>query len=162
MSSHLAIGSPAPEFDLPVIDPANPAEGQRAKLSNYAGKYLVLYFYPRDNTPGCTTQALSFSEHLAKFDAANAQILGVSADSLASHAKFVGKKNLAIPLGSDESRDVCRAYGVWVEKKMYGKTFMGIQRSTFLISPAGKILHIWRKVKVKDHIEQVLAELGST
>lgn len=160
MNAHLAVGNPAPDFDLPIIDPASSASGQRVKLSDYAGKHLVLYFYPRDNTPGCTTQAVSFSEHLARFESANAKILGVSADSLASHEKFVAKKNLTIPLGSDESSEICRAYGVWVEKKMYGKTFMGIQRSTFLISPEGKILHIWRKVKVKEHIEQVMTELA--
>jgi len=160
MSTSPTIGLNAPEFDMPVTDPANLVGSQHVKLTDFAGQYLVLYFYPKDNTPGCTTQALSFSEHLERFKALNTAILGVSADSLASHEKFVSKKDLTILLGSDETLETCRAYNVWVEKKMYGKTFMGIQRSTFLISPEGKILHIWNKVKVKEHIEQVLSEIS--
>ena len=155
----LAIGQPAPDFDLPATDPAAPDTHSRVKLGDFAGQYLVLYFYPRDNTPGCTTQAVSFTDHVEAFEAANTAILGVSADSLASHEKFVAKKSLGIRLGADDSLQTCKAYKVWVEKKMYGKTFMGIQRTTFLISPSGDILHIWNKVKVKEHIEDVLSEL---
>lgn len=160
MTRTLEIGAPAPAFDLPVHDPNQPNQPTRLKLGDFSGRFLVLYFYPRDNTPGCTTQAIGFTEQLETFERANTAILGVSADSLASHEKFIEKKHLKIPLGADESLQVCKAYNVWVEKKMYGKSFMGIQRSTFLISPDGKILHIWNKVKVKDHIDQILLELA--
>lgn len=161
MTTALIVSDPAPNFDLAVTDPAQPGSKQMVQLSNFSGQYLVLYFYPRDNTPGCTTQAVSFTEHLPAFKTANTAILGVSADSLASHEKFVAKQNLGIPLGSDEDLKVCKAYGVWVEKKMYGRTFMGIQRSTFLISPTGDIVHIWNKVKVKEHIEDILKTIQS-
>ncbi len=160
MTTALEIGDPAPAFDLTLIDPTSAERERRVSLGDFAGKYLVLYFYPRDNTPGCTTQAVSFTEHLEIFARANTAILGVSADSLASHEKFIEKKNLGIMLGADETLDVCKAYGVWIEKKMYGKTFMGIQRSTFLISPEGRLLQIWNKVKIKEHIDEIRAELA--
>jgi len=157
MTTSLTVSDPAPFFDLPSTDFDGQDVKGRAKLSDFAGQFLVLYFYPRDNTPGCTTQAVGFTEQLPAFKTANASILGISSDSLASHEKFAQKRSLGIPLGSDENLEVCQAYGVWVEKKMYGKTFMGVQRSTFLISPTGEILHIWPKVKVKEHIDDVLS-----
>lgn len=159
MTTHLTLGEQAPKFDLPVIVPSEPDSEKRIKLDDFAGQYLVLYFYPRDNTSGCTTQATGFTQHLSSFKAKNTAILGVSADSLASHRKFMDKQDLQIPLGSDEDQVVCTAYGVWVEKKMYGRTFMGVQRSSFLISPDGKLLHVWSKVKVKEHIKDVLERL---
>lgn len=159
MTTPLKLDEKAPDFDLSATDPSSTDDEIRKTLSDFEGQHLVLYFYPRDNTPGCTKQAQGFTEHLDRFKAANTAIFGVSADSLASHEKFTQKQNLGIPLGSDESLDACKAYGVWVEKKMYGKTFMGVQRSTFLISPSGHLLHIWNKVKVKEHIEDVLSTL---
>ena len=161
MTNPLKLGGPAPAFNLVATDPANITAQKQFTLDDFSGRSLVLYFYPRDNTPGCTTQAMSFTEHLAAFEAENTSILGVSTDSMASHRKFTEKKDLKIPLGSDESLDACKAYGVWVEKKMYGKTFMGVQRSTFLISPDGKLVHAWNKVKVKDHIADVLSLIKS-
>ncbi len=160
MTSPLSIGQKAPDFDLAATNPSKPDVSGRVKRDDFAGQYLILYFYPRDNTPGCTTQALAFTQHREAFAAENAAILGISADSLASHEKFADKKNLGIPLGADDSLEVCKAYNVWVEKKMYGKTFMGIQRTTFLISPQQKILHVWNKVKVKEHVTDVLSVLA--
>ena len=162
MTTPLKLGAPAPAFKLAATDPAKTGAERQLTLKDFAGRFLVLYFYPRDNTPGCTTQAMSFTEHLSAFEAENTSILGVSADSMASHHRFTEKKDLGISLGSDESLEACKAYGVWVEKKMYGKTFMGIQRSTFLISPEGKLIHAWNKVKVKDHIADVLRLIKDT
>lgn len=152
MSDVLARGDTAPNFSIESLNGT-------VKKSTFKGKYLVLYFYPKDNTPGCTTEAIDFTSLSDKFEAANAEILGVSKDSLKKHENFRDKQNLGINLGSDESGEVCEAYGVWVEKKMYGKTFMGIQRSTFLIDPKGKIAEVWPKVKVKGHAAAVLEAL---
>jgi peroxiredoxin Q/BCP len=121
---------------------------------------LVLYFYPKDNTPGCTTQAIDFTAAAKAFEAANTAVVGVSADSLKKHDNFITKHQLAIPLISDEDHVALNAYGVWVEKSMYGKKFMGIERATYLISEDGNIAAIWRKVKVKGHIEAVLEAVG--
>ena len=125
-------------------------------LLTLLGKHLVLYFYPKDDTPGCTKEAIAFSEHLEEFTKAGAEILGVSKDTVAKHDKFVDKHGLTIQLGSDDDGKVCEAYGVWVEKNMYGRKYMGIQRATFLIGPDGKVKKIWPKVKVAGHAEDVL------
>jgi peroxiredoxin Q/BCP len=130
-------------------------------LADSAGKYLILYFYPKDDTPGCTKEAIGFSEARTAFDAQNAMVVGVSRDTVKKHDKFIGKYDLRIPLISDEEGSLCEAFGTWVEKSMYGKTYMGIERATFLISPEGKVLHIWRKVKVPGHVGEVLAQLQS-
>ncbi|MEE2878234.1 MAG: peroxiredoxin [Pseudomonadota bacterium] len=125
------------------------------------GRGLLLFFYPKDNTPGCTTEAKAFSELQTAFAEKGYDIVGVSRDSIASHQKFIDKQELTIPLASDEDGTACEAFGVWVEKKMYGKTFMGIERSTFLISPAGDIEEVWRKVRVKGHAEAVLERISA-
>ena len=144
-------GAKAPKFNLPC-------DGDKtAKLSDYAGKKLVLYFYPKDDTPGCTTEALDFTAQIKQFDKANTAILGVSADPVAKHEKFKNKHDLKILLGSDEAHEALNAYEVWVEKNMYGKKYMGIERATFLIDENSKIQKIWSKVKVKNHVADVLA-----
>lgn len=148
------IGSPAPDFTLPRDG------GGELTLSALRPKAVVLYFYPRDDTPGCTTEAIAFTALLARFEAAGAVVLGVSKDSVAKHDKFRDKHGLAVTLLADEAGAVCEAYGVWVEKTMYGKTSMGIERSTFLIDPAGIVRAVWRKVKVEGHAEAVLEALA--
>lgn len=147
-------GRKAPAFTLETT------AGKR-RLADYAGKHLVLYFYPKDDTPGCTQEALDFTAHAKAFEAAGAEVLGVSRDTLAKHEKFSAKHGLAVQLGSDEAGKVSDAYGTWVEKSMYGRTYMGMARATFLIGPDGKILRVWPKVKVKGHAEEVLAEIKS-
>jgi peroxiredoxin Q/BCP len=149
--ANLNIGDDAPDFTLP----GNGA--QTISLASFRGKRLVLYFYPKDDTTACTTEAISFSQLLPEFDKAGAAIVGVSADSVKKHDNFVSKRELTIALGSDEDTAVSQAYGVWKEKSMYGKTYMGIERTTFLIDPAGKVARIWPKVKVAGHAEDVLA-----
>jgi len=145
------IGDPAPAISLPRDG------GDTVSLADYAGQTIVLYFYPRDDTPGCTKEAIGFTEQAAEFAAAGAVVLGVSKDSVKKHDKFRDKHNLGVVLLSDENSDTCERYGVWVEKSMYGKTYMGIERATFLIDGAGKIAQIWRKVKVPGHVDAVLA-----
>jgi len=140
----------APSFTLPRDG------GGIVSLSDYAGKTVVLYFYPKDDTPGCTTEAKGFTEHADAFAAAGAVVMGVSKDSVAKHDNFRDKYALNLALLSDEHDQVCEAYGVWGEKSMYGKTFMGIERATFLIDGAGRIAREWRKVKVPGHVEEVL------
>ncbi|MCF3596222.1 peroxiredoxin [Rhodobacteraceae bacterium LMO-12] len=141
----------APDFTLPADD------GNKVTLSALSPAPVVLFFYPRDNTSGCTKEAVAFSLLKPEFDAIGAHVFGISKDSLASHEKFRAKQNLAVTLLSDQDEQVCEAYGVWQEKKMYGKTFLGIVRSTFLIDGAGQIVREWRKVKVDGHAEEVLA-----
>ncbi len=141
----------APDITLP--DDA----GGTISLSKLKGRTVVLYFYPKDDTPGCTTQAKDFSCSSSQFKAAGAHIIGVSPDSVASHAKFRAKHELSVQLASDEDQAVANAFGVWVEKSMYGKKYMGVERSTFLIDKTGKIVRIWRKVKVPGHVNEVLA-----
>lgn len=144
-------GMAAPDFSL-----KNEA-GETVSLADFAGKkYVVLYFYPKDMTPGCTTQACDFRDAEKDFSELNAVILGVSADSEKQHTKFIEKHGLPFSLLVDEDHKVSEAYGVWVEKKMYGKEFMGIERSTFLIDPTGTVIKEWRKVKVPGHIQEVL------
>jgi peroxiredoxin Q/BCP len=123
------------------------------------GKCVVLYFYPKDDTPGCTVQACGFRDSYAKLKKLNAEIIGVSADDLKSHSKFRDKFSLNFPLIADTDLKICKAYGVWVEKSMYGKRYMGIQRSTFLIDPTGNIAAVWPKVKVEEHAEEVAAAI---
>ena len=155
MSSELAIGNPAPDFDLPV------AEGQTISLKGLRGRNVVLYFYPKDDTPGCTKEAIAFTQAKADFEAANTTVIGVSADDLKSHAKFANKHDLDLTLASDEQKQAIEGYGVWVEKNMYGKKYMGIERATYLIDGNGKIAQFWRKVRVPGHVEKVLEEARS-
>ena len=147
----ISIGDKAPEFNVSID-----GEAQFA-LANTAGKNLILYFYPKDDTPGCTKEAIDFSEKFDEFDAQKTIIVGVSRDPQKKHAKFICKYNLRHHLISDEDGRLCEAFGTWVEKQMYGKSYMGIERTTFLINPKGKVAHIWHKVKVQGHVEDVLA-----
>ncbi|MEM6902560.1 MAG: thioredoxin-dependent thiol peroxidase [Pseudomonadota bacterium] len=146
-----AVGSPAPEFAMPTD-----GDGE-VTLSDLKGKKVVLYFYPKDDTSGCTKEAIGFRDHLADFEAAGAVIIGVSKDSVKSHDKFKTKHELNFMLGSDEQSGVAEAYDVWKEKSMYGRKYMGIERSTFLIDGEGVLREEWRKVKVPGHVETVLA-----
>lgn len=143
-------GAEAPDFTLPRDG------GDTLTLSQFRGAPLVLYFYPRDDTGGCTKQALAFTEALPAIEAAGAAVLGVSKDTVAKHDKFRDKHGLGIPLLSDAESDVCERYGVFQEKKMYGKTHMGIVRTTFLIDGEGRVARVWNKVKVPGHAEEVL------
>ncbi len=150
----LKIGEKAPEFSLPNQDEVE------ISLRDLEGKWVVLYFYPKDNTPGCTTEACEFTEALPDFDGLNAVVLGISPDSPKKHSNFIAKKDLLITLLADENKEVCEKYGVWQLKKMCGKEYMGVVRSTFLISPKGKIEAIWNKVRVKGHVEAVKSKLS--
>lgn len=147
----LAVGDKAPEFKM-----ATDSSGE-VSLAGLAGKTVILYFYPKDDTPGCTTEACGFRDSLPDFSAANAEIVGVSKDSVAKHDKFKAKYDLPFALGADVDGAVCEAYGTWVEKSMYGRKYMGIERATFLIDGDGVLCGVWRKVKVKGHVEEVLA-----
>ncbi|NOY77092.1 MAG: thioredoxin-dependent thiol peroxidase [Calditrichaeota bacterium] len=151
----LSIGQKAPDFCLPDQNK------EEVCLHNYRGKWVVLYFYPKDNTTGCTTEALDFTAHLDEFKAVNAEILGVSPDSPQSHLKFITKKDLKLRLLSDGTRSVLETYGVWQLKKMAGREYYGVVRSTFLIDPKGTIAYTWPKVKVKGHAEDVLRKIKS-
>ncbi len=131
--------------------------GEMFDLDSLRGQNVVLFFYPRDNTPGCTKESIAFSESLAEFFDLNAAVLGVSKDDVKSHDKFVSKQNLTIPLLSDADTDLCEQMGVWKEKSMYGKTYMGIERSTFLFNVEGALVQEWRNVKVPGHVDAVLA-----
>jgi peroxiredoxin Q/BCP len=144
------VGDMAPDFTLPTDG------GGEISLSALKGKKVIVYFYPKDLTKGCTTQACEFRDSLPDFSAADAEIIGISKDSVSSHDKFKAKHELTFDLASDEEGTVCDAYGVWKEKKMYGKTYMGIERSTFLIDADGKIAQTWRKVRVNGHVAAVL------
>ena len=134
-------------------------QGNLVTLEHYKGKYVVLYFYPKDMTPGCTTEACDFRDAYTEFSNLNAVILGVSADDANKHTKFIEKYGLPFSLLVDEDHAVSESYHVWVLKKMYGKEYMGIERSTFLINPDGIVVKEWRKVKVKNHIEEVLESI---
>lgn len=146
----IAINKPAPKFTL-LAD-----NGSKVSLSDLQGKKVILYFYPKDDTSGCTKESCEFRDELPNFTKAKAVVIGVSKDGLASHQKFKQKYALPFTLLSDEEGKVCEAYGVWVEKSMYGKKYFGIERSTFLIDEKGMIQQIWRKVKVDGHVEEVL------
>ena len=146
-------GMNAPDFALPG------AGDKTIRLGDFRGQWVVVYFYPKDDTPGCTTEAKDFTDLSDAFSAKSAKVIGVSKDTVAKHDKFRAKHDLTVDLASDEDGTVCEAYGVWVEKKMYGKTYMGIQRATFLINPDGQIAKAWPKVKVKGHAEDVLSQI---
>ncbi len=147
------VGDDAPQFCLPGVD------GQDVCLKDFQGRWLVLYFYPKDNTSGCTREAMDFSAALPILHDMEAEVLGISRDSPASHMRFIEKQDLVIKLASDEDHKVTQAYGAWALKKMYGKESYGVVRSTFLIDPEGKISHVWRKVSVKGHAEAVAKRL---
>ncbi|PIW30682.1 MAG: thioredoxin-dependent thiol peroxidase [Rhodospirillales bacterium CG15_BIG_FIL_POST_REV_8_21_14_020_66_15] len=147
----LAIGDKAPDFKLPADG------GGTLSLKDLRGRKVVLYFYPKDDTPGCTTEAQGFRDAIEAFEKEGAVIVGASKDSVARHDRFKAKYGLPFHLVSDEDGSLCESYGVWVEKRLYGRTYMGIQRATFLIDGAGVIRGIWPKVKVKEHAAEVLA-----
>ena len=149
----LKAGDPAPDFEA-VLD-----NGVTVSLSHFKGKNVVLYFYPKDNTPGCTREACDFRDNISSLEEKNTVVLGVSPDSVKSHQKFKDKFDLPFPLISDEAKDVAQAFGVWREKKMYGKTRMGIVRSTFIIGPDGLISKAYDSVKVAGHVEDIIASL---
>jgi len=151
MTATLTVGSPAPDFSLPADG------GKSVSLKDFTGRKLVLYFYPKDDTSGCTAEAIAFNGLKPRFEEASTAILGVSADSVASHDKFKKKHGLGFDLAADESKAMLEAYGVWVEKSMYGRKYMGIERATVLIDQAGKVAKVWPKVKVPGHADEVLA-----
>ena len=146
----IAIGKKAPAFRLPST------LGRKLALKDFAGKKVVLYFYPKDDTPGCTREACSFQDHLSSLARLGAVVLGVSADPVVSHEKFSSKFKLTFPLLSDDTKKVLESYGVWKEKSLYGRTFMGIERTTVLIDEQGIVRHIYPKVKVDGHTKEVL------
>jgi peroxiredoxin Q/BCP len=143
-------GDKAPEFELPIED------GSLLSLKSLRGQTVVLYFYPKDDTSGCTREAIDFTENLEEFDRLGAKVIGISPDAVSKHQKFRDKHNLKVTLVSDEDKTAAELYGVWAEKKMYGRTYMGIVRTTFLIDAEGNINKIWRKVKVAGHAAAVL------
>jgi peroxiredoxin Q/BCP len=145
-----AVGSPAPDFAAPA------SGGKTVRLSGLAGRIVVLYFYPKDNTSGCTKEACGFRDAWEKLRAAGVEVVGVSPDSVKSHEGFAGKYGLPFTLVSDDDKSICRAYGVWQEKSMYGRKYMGVARTTFVIDKKGKIAHVFEKVKAAGHEEEVL------
>lgn len=151
----LAQGSPAPDFTLPGDG------GREVALSALKGRKVVLYFYPKDDTSGCTQQAIEFNQNRAAFDAANAVVVGMSPDPVKSHDKFKAKHGLGFTLAADESKTTLGDYGVWVEKSMYGRKYMGVERTTVLIAEDGTVARIWPKVKVPGHVAEVLAAVQS-
>lgn len=153
--TELVIGDRAPEFELPRDG------GGTVKLSDFPGKAVVLYFYPQDDTETCTQEAIEFSRMRPEFEEAGAVIVGVSPDSVGKHDKFKAKHELTVELGADQKRTAIDAYGVWAEKTMFGRKYMGVVRSTFLIAPDGTIARIWRKVRLRGHVEEVLAAVRS-
>ena len=150
MAKELREGDPAPNIDLPTDGSGH------FKLASARGKAVVVYFYPKDDTSGCTLEAIDFSGRKKDFEKAGATIIGISPDSVSDHDKFKAKHDLTISLAADEEKEVAEAYGVWVEKSMYGRKYMGVDRSTFLVDPKGKLAKIWRKVKVEGHVQEVL------
>ena len=151
MSAKIAAGSKAPDFRLPTDG------GGQVSLADFKGRKLVLYFYPKADTPGCTVEAKDFSRLAGAFSRAGTAVVGVSADPIPRQDKFKAKHDLSIPLASDESHEMLNAYGVWAKKTLYGRSYMGILRNTYLIGPDGRIARIWEKVKVAGHAEEVLA-----
>jgi thioredoxin-dependent peroxiredoxin len=145
----LKVGDKAPDFMLPD------QSGKNRKLNDFKGKKMVLYFYPKDNTSGCTKEACAFQENLGVLKKKGVEVIGVSADSVQSHDKFAQKYNLTFPLLSDEKKDMIKAYNAWKKKSMYGKEYMGIERTTYIIDEKGKIAHIFPKVKVNGHVDEV-------
>jgi len=151
MVKGIKTGDKAPEFTLPTDGTG------MVSLSDLRGKTVVLYFYPRDDTPGCTTEACGFNDNLPDFSRINAEIIGISKDSEASHAKFRGKYGLKFRLAADTDTEVAKSYGVWIEKSLYGRKYMGMDRATFLIDKDGVVRGVWRSVKVPGHVDAVLA-----
>ena len=151
----LKINDTAPDFTLPA------SNNQTISLTDYRGSYVVLFIYPKDDTSGCTAEAIAFSEYQNKFKALNCMIFGLSKDSVKSHDKFIAKHALTVPLLSDETTETLQAYNAWIEKSMYGKKYMGADRSTFVINPQGKLIEIYRKVKVENHVETVLKYIST-
>jgi peroxiredoxin Q/BCP len=150
----LEVGDIVPDFCLPNQDE------EEICFRDIKGRWIVLYFYPKDNTPGCTTEACDFTSALPDFTGMEAMILGVSPDSPKKHRNFIEKKELKITLLADEEKELCQSFGIWQLKKFMGREYMGVVRSTFIISPEGKIAHTWTKVKVKNHVEEVKAKLA--
>jgi peroxiredoxin Q/BCP len=150
-TNDLRVGDKAPAFSLPADG------GGKVALKDFKGKAVVLYFYPKDDTSGCTAEAIAFSQAAKAFKKEGAAVVGISKDSAASHDRFKAKHGLELTLGADEDTALAQAYGVWVEKSMYGRRYMGMERATFLIDGKGKIRQIWRKVKVPGHAAEVLA-----
>lgn len=144
-------GSPAPDFTAPA------SGGQTVRLTDLKGRIVVLYFYPKDNTSGCTKEACGFRDSYSKLRQAGVEVIGVSPESVKSHDNFAGKYDLPFTLVADEDKSICQAYGVWQEKSMYGRKYFGVARTTFVIDPAGKIAHVFEKVKTGGHEEEVLA-----
>ena len=151
MSDKVSVGDEAPKFALPA------SGSEDISLAYFKGKTLVLYFYPKDDTAGCTKEAIAFTEHVGAFEAAGVSVIGASKDSVSNHDKFIAKHDLGVQLISDEDGTLCEDYGVWVQKSMYGRKYMGIERSTFVIDGNGIIRAAWRKVKVPGHVEELLA-----
>ena len=149
----LKVGGVAPDFVL------KDADGNDVRLSDFRGKWVVLYFYPKDNTPGCTKEAIGFTELAREFERLGAVIVGVSPDPPESHVRFMRKYNLNVRLLSDTEREVLKRYGAWGKRKMYGKEYEGVIRSTYLIDPEGKVAHVWPRVKVEGHAQEVLETL---
>jgi len=146
----VTVGKPAPDFTLPTDG------GGKISLKGLRGKNVVIYFYPKDDTSGCTAEACGFRDQLPKFGKINATVIGISRDSVASHDKFKAKHELPFTLASDDKGEITERYGVWVQKSMYGRKYMGIERATFLIDDKGVVRQEWRKVKVPGHVEEVL------
>ncbi|MBT4202964.1 MAG: peroxiredoxin [Rhodobiaceae bacterium] len=146
-------GMQAIDFNMFIND------NEKINLDTYKGKHIVLYFYPKDDTPGCTKEAIDFTQHKKDFESSNTVVIGVSADSIKNHEKFKKKHNLDIVLGSDENKSVVESYEVWVEKSMYGKKYMGIDRTTVLINKDRIISKVWKKVSVPGHVDEVLKEV---
>lgn len=149
----ITINTPAPTFELPDQN------GKTHKLSDYKGKWVLVYFYPKDDTPGCTIEACTLRDNMASFDKANAVVLGISADSPESHAKFAEKYSLPFTLLADESKKVIKAYDSWAPKKMFGKEFLGIKRNSFLINPEGIVVKVYEGVKPQEHAQEVLEDI---
>ena len=152
----LEVGSKAPELDIVNQN------GETKSLADYKGKWLVLYFYPKDNTPGCTTEAKDFSSMIEEFKKNNAEVVGVSPDTVKKHCNFIEKQNLTVELLADPEQKVLESYGVWQLKKNYGKEYMGVVRTTYVIDTEGNIARVWEKVKVKGHVLEVLEYVQSS
>ncbi|WP_010272681.1 thioredoxin-dependent thiol peroxidase [Paenibacillus senegalensis] len=149
----LQIGKPVPDFTLPG------SNGRDVSLKDFRGKLVILYFYPKNMTPTCTQQACDFRDYSAKIREAGAEIIGISPDPVTSHETFIAKHSLPFLLLADEDKEVCSLYGVWKMKKMYGREYMGVERSTFLIDQNGKLLEEWRKVRIKGHLDKILEKI---